>query len=211
MLASVIRAVAAAGGPHAFWYLARASGLCAYLLLCFDVVLGLSVRTRALEPWLTRWRAFDLHQFTGLLVLGLAGLHVVALLGDGYFRFTLSQLLVPLATPYRPLWTALGIIGLYLLAGIVVSFSLRRYIGYRAWRTIHYLTFVAFLAALLHGLFAGTDTAEPWARLLYWITGLGVGGLIYWRFRLHRRPGRLSTLERPARARASASRHVSLV
>jgi sulfoxide reductase heme-binding subunit YedZ len=172
------------GDPsHAFWYLSRAAGLCAFALLTFDVTLGLSVRTRLLEPHLARWRAFDLHQFTGLLALSVAGLHVLALLGDHYIGFRLSQLLVPFTAPYRPVWTALGTLGLYLLGGLVASFYARRLIGYRAWRTIHYATFGAFALALLHGLFAGTDAGTPWARALYLGAGALVTTLALWRFR----------------------------
>lgn len=39
------------------------------------------------------------------------------------------------------------------------------------------LAFLAFALALLHGLFAGTDSRELWARLLYWWTGATVGVL----------------------------------
>ena len=40
---------------------------------------------------------------------------------------------------------------------IYVSFSLRRRIGVRNWRRLHYLTFAVFGAATVHGLAAGTD------------------------------------------------------
>jgi hypothetical protein len=90
------------------------------------------------------------------------GLQVLALLGDHYVGFRLSQLLVPFTVPYRPFWTALGTLGLYLLGGIAASFYVRRLIGNRAWRTIHCATFGAFSLALLRGVFAGTDSGAPW-------------------------------------------------
>ena len=43
------------------------------------------------------------------------------------------------------------------MAVIYVSFSLRRRIGVRNWRRLHYLTFAVFGAATVHGLAAGTD------------------------------------------------------
>ncbi|HVG97796.1 MAG TPA: ferric reductase-like transmembrane domain-containing protein, partial [Chloroflexota bacterium] len=156
---------------HVWWYLSRAAGLCAYVLLTLDVALGLAVRTRRLEPWLARWRAFDLHRFTALLLVAVAALHVLALLGDRYIGFSLPQLLVPFAAPYRPLWTALGVLALYLLLAIVASFFVRRVIGQRAWRRLHYLTFAVFVLALLHGVLAGTDAGTVWGVLLYLSTG----------------------------------------
>ena len=58
---------------------------------------------------------------------------------------------------------------------------MRRHIGYRAWRALHYLTFGLFALAMLHGITAGTDTTEPWAKLIYLGTGAGVAALIAYR------------------------------
>lgn len=157
-----------------FWYLARASGLTAYLLLFLNVVLGLAVRDGTLDARLPRWRTFDLHQFTALLAMALLGLHGGALMADRYVRFTLVDLLVPLAAPYRPLWTALGILAFYLMLVLLVSSYLRQRVGQRTWRAIHYLGFVAFALALGHGVLAGTDTGAIWAEALYWSTGMTV-------------------------------------
>jgi hypothetical protein len=196
-------ALAALGGgdpSRTWWYLSRAAGLCAYVLLTLDVALGLAVRTRRLEPWLARWRAFDLHRFTALLLVAVAALHVLALLGDRYIGFSLPQLLVPFASPYRPLWTALGGLAFYLLLAIVASFFVRRAIGQRTWRRLHYLTFAVFVLALLHGLLAGTDATTGWGAALFLITGGTVGALAWWRFRRAQNPDALAPARpRPAR------------
>ena len=62
---------------------------------------------------------------------------------------------------------AAGQVGFYLMAVVVGSFYLRRHIGQRAWRTLHYLTFLAFVGATVHGIAAGTDSATPGAWWLY--------------------------------------------
>ena len=62
---------------------------------------------------------------------------------------------------------AAGQVGFYLMAIVVGSFYVRRRIGQRAWRTLHYLTFLAFLAATAHGVSAGTDSGTPWAWWMY--------------------------------------------
>ncbi|HEX5503655.1 MAG TPA: hypothetical protein VFW96_13615 [Thermomicrobiales bacterium] len=172
-----------AQGTHAFWYLARAAGLSAYVLLFLTVCLGLGVQLHFLDALLARWRTFDLHEFAALLALGFVALHALALLGDRYTGFTLPQLLVPLASPYRPVWTALGVLAFYLFAAITASFYLRRRIGQRAWRALHYLTYAVFLLALAHGLFAGSDAATSWARALYWGTAAAVAVLTVRRVR----------------------------
>ena len=53
----------------------------------------------------------------------------------------------------------LGQISLYLMAFVVVSFYLKRWISYRLWRTLHYLSFAVFALGLVHGLMSGTDSA----------------------------------------------------
>ena len=168
---------------HTFWYIARAAGFTAYVLLTLTVCFGLLVRTKLMDALVARWRTFDIHQVTALIALAFVGLHIFALLGDHYVGFQLSELLVPFTAPYRPTEVALGIVALYLMIVVVGSFYVRRSIGYETWRTIHYLTFGVFLLALGHGVFAGTDSGEPWARAIYWGTGLVVAALTYWRVR----------------------------
>jgi sulfoxide reductase heme-binding subunit YedZ len=50
---------------------------------------------------------------------------------------------------------------------IYASFSLRRRIGARAWRRLHWATYGVFALATAHGLAAGTDTSHRWALSLY--------------------------------------------
>ncbi len=185
---------------HTFWYISRAAGLTAYLMLFLNVLLGLAVRTRFMDALLARWRSFDLHGFTGLLAMGFLLIHGLSLLGDRYVGFTLPQLLVPLASPYRPVWTAMGVIAFYTVLVVLASSYLKKQLGYRFWRGLHYLSFGAYLLALAHGVFAGTDSGEPWARGLYWSTGLTVLLLTLWRFRGNRQ-GLTARRERPPEGR----------
>ncbi len=50
---------------------------------------------------------------------------------------------------------------------VYVSFALRKRIGQKNWRRLHWATYGIFAAATAHGLFAGTDSAAPWALGLY--------------------------------------------
>jgi DMSO/TMAO reductase YedYZ heme-binding membrane subunit len=50
---------------------------------------------------------------------------------------------------------------------VYVSFALRRLIGTRNWRRLHWATYLIFGAATVHGLAAGTDTPQPWAFAVY--------------------------------------------
>ena len=86
-------------------------------------------------------------------------------------RFSLLDLLIPFRAPYRPLWTGLGSLALYLSVALIASFYLRAVVSRRVWRAFHYVTYLAFLLALVHGLMAGTDTAQPAVYWRYVATG----------------------------------------
>jgi predicted ferric reductase len=166
---------------HSYWYLTRASGLAAYLLLFVSVTLGLSMTGDVLERWLRRYRVYDLHRFLSLLTLIVCVFHALIVLPDEYIGFSVAELLLPFASPYRPEFMALGVFALYLTAFIVGTFYLRRLVGYPAWRLIHYATFGAFTLALVHGIGAGTDTPAAWAQYVYAATALVAFNLLVYR------------------------------
>ena len=145
------------------WYATRLLGLLAYLVITGSVVYGLLLSTGILDAVAHRTVSFTLHQDLSAIGLGLALVHAAMLTLDHSVPFTVAQLVVPLAAPYRPVWVAAGQLALALTVVVIASFSLRRRIGQRRWRTLHHVTFLAFGAATAHGLMAGTDTAAPWA------------------------------------------------
>lgn len=76
---------------------------------------------------------------------------------------------------------------LYLSAVVSFSFWFRSIIGPKAWKYIHYTAFVAYGAALWHGLMIGTDSRTPWLLGLYLFTSLAVVLIIVVRI-TYRRP-----------------------
>jgi methionine sulfoxide reductase heme-binding subunit len=146
-----------------FWLLARASGLTAYALLTATVLMGLTVKSRVVKSA----GAVDLHRFVAFVALGVLGLHGVSLALDRTVHLGTAALVVPGLSPYRPVAVALGVVALELAALLVLSFPLRRRIGIRAWRRLHKLAYLAFVAATVHGLAAGTDSARSWVFALY--------------------------------------------
>ena len=154
-------------GPTTVWYVIRAAGIVAYLLLTLSMAAGLLVRHRALPPGRPRVDAFEVHSFLSLLVLGFASFHAFSLLLDGYIGFSPSQVLLPFTSSYRPISVALGTLTLYLVAVIYGSFWLKRFIGQRGWRTLHYGSFVAFAGATYHGILSGADTSAVWMLAIY--------------------------------------------
>lgn len=155
------------GNPHFFWEVSRASGIVAFGLLWLSTVLGLGITSRAGDALAPRPWVFETHKFTSLLALVFAAGHALALIPDPWTDFRLPDLVVPGLASYRPPAVALGVLGLYGTAVSAASFYVKRRLGHRAWRALHYLTFGAFAAALYHGAFAGTDSGLAWVRWMY--------------------------------------------
>lgn len=149
-----------------FWILARASGLTAYVLLTLSVLAGLTVKSKPFTT-LRLPAVTDLHRFLALLGLGAVAIHGLALVLDTTVEISPAALLVPGLVPYRPLWSALGVLAANLMALIYVSFALRKRIGMKNWRRLHFATYAVFALATTHGLAAGTDSAQPWVLWLY--------------------------------------------
>ncbi len=166
---------------QAMWYVTRAAGLISYLLLWLSTVWGLAVTNKMLDPVLHRAFTYDFHQFLSLLAIGFVILHVVVLLADKYLPFSVAQILVPFAAPYRPMWVGIGTIGLYLTLLVSITFYIRRWIGQKTFRVIHLASYLAFIGAALHGLFAGTDSPLPTVQAMYAITSLLVVFLTVYR------------------------------
>jgi sulfoxide reductase heme-binding subunit YedZ len=150
-----------------FWIVARAAGFTAYLLLTGSVLAGLVVKSRPFGRALRPATAVDLHRTIALLALGALAVHATALVLDSTVEIGVGALLVPGFAPYRPLWTGLGVVAAELMVIVYTSFSVRRLIGYAAWRRLHWLAYVLFALATAHGLKSGSDSSREWALALY--------------------------------------------
>ncbi len=179
-------APAALAAGRTLWYLTRTTAVAAYVTLTLSVMLGLlrSIARASVEP--VSWMVDELHAFIATLAgLCVAG-HLLTIRLDDYVTYTWHSLLVPGNGPYRPTGVNLGIFAFYLLVLLLLSSWLRRYIPYRMWRLVHYLSFVAFVLVTLHGWLAGSDNGEPWMRAVYVGGAAGVAYLTL--MRLFARP-----------------------
>jgi sulfoxide reductase heme-binding subunit YedZ len=150
-----------------FWILARASGLTAYVLITLSMVAGLVVKSRPFGRAVKAASVVDVHRFLTILALGAVAIHATALVLDSTVHMALAALAVPGISTYRPLWTGLGVVAADLAVLIWISFPLRKRIGMRVWRKLHWATYGVFALATAHGLMAGTDASRPWAFNLY--------------------------------------------
>ena len=149
------------------WYATRITALLSYLALSASTIYGLLLSTKLLDRVAHRPISFTLHQDLAGIGVALALVHAAVLMIDRSVPYTPYELVVPFAGPYRPLWVGIGQITMGLALLVLLSFYVRKRIGTRSWRTIHYLSFVAFAGATVHGLMAGSDTSAGWVYAGY--------------------------------------------
>lgn len=182
-----------------FWLLARASGLTAYAMLTLSVLAGLVIKSRPFR--LLRPAAVtDLHRILALLGLGALAGHAVALVLDTTVHVSVAGLFVPGLISYRPVWTSLGILAGELMLLVYASFSVRKRIGVKNWRRLHWVTYGLFGLATVHGLAAGTDSSRPWVFGIYVTAVATIAAATAWRILVPPTPAR--TRRRPDAARA---------
>jgi sulfoxide reductase heme-binding subunit YedZ len=146
----------------ALWYFARGSGLVTLVLLTVVVALGIGARSGRTAFGLPRFAVNLLHRNAALLAVVMLTGHLVSLLFDPYAQLRLFDLVLPFAGRYRPLWQGLGTLAFDLILAIVATSLLRRRIGARVWRVVHWSAYLCWPVALLHGLGTGTDNGTWW-------------------------------------------------
>jgi len=163
------------------WVFERLFAFLAYFAMAGSVIYGLLLSTKLLDAIAHRPITFTLHQDLASIGLGFAGIHGALLGLDKSMPFSIAQIAVPGLAPYSPIWVAAGQITFYLMLVVVGSFYARRRIGQRAWRLLHYVTFLAFVGATAHGLVAGTDSGSAWAWWIYVASTVAVVFLFVYR------------------------------
>jgi methionine sulfoxide reductase heme-binding subunit len=156
----------AASGPSAYWYLTRGSGAVAMLLLTLALALGVLDVKRLSTPTWPRFVVDGLHRSVSLLAVAFLAVHVLTSVLDSFTSIPLTDAFIPFIGSYRPFWLGLGAVALDLLVAVTVTSLLRRRLGYRGWRAIHWLAYGSWPVALLHGLGTGSDVRQAWMLLL---------------------------------------------
>jgi sulfoxide reductase heme-binding subunit YedZ len=154
-------------GPSAYWYLTRATGFVSLVVLTAVVVLGVlgSLGVSGGSRW-PRFAIGTLHRDLSLLVIVLIAIHVVTTVLDGFAPINLVAAVIPFVSPYRPVWLGLGALAFDSMVALVITSLLRRRLGYRAWRAVHWLAYASWPVAVLHGLGTGSDSKQAWALAL---------------------------------------------
>lgn len=160
------------------WMTIRGSGVVAFALLSAATIWGLLISTKMLSKVMRAKPLTWFHESLAIAALVATAVHVFVLSIHSFLDFTWTEILVPGASNWRAGAVALGTVSLYGLVIIVGSFYIKKHIGQKMWRTIHFASLGVFLASLLHGVTAGTDTRTPVMLGLYVGTAAVVALLI---------------------------------
>jgi DMSO/TMAO reductase YedYZ heme-binding membrane subunit len=151
---------------HAYWYATRASGVVSLMLLTGVVALGVAGSLRLRSDRWPRFLVTGLHRNLTLLTLVFLTGHIVTTLLDSFTPIGLRDAFIPFLASYRPIWLGFGAVALDLLLALTVTSLLRARIGYRTWRSLHWLAYAAWPVALAHGLGTGSDARFGWLQAL---------------------------------------------
>lgn len=170
------------------WTVAKASGFVATLLLVGSMSVGIISSTKLAKSKFHAGDMFEVHRIAGYLMLVAIGVHMVGLLADDYINFSLSSVLVPGVSEYRPVAVGVGIIAAYMSLVVAFSFDIKRWLGTKFWRVTHMLSYPLLAMALVHGVLAGTDTGSVGTQVFYYGSGFLVLMLTIYRI-MTPRPG----------------------
>jgi DMSO/TMAO reductase YedYZ heme-binding membrane subunit len=154
-------------GSKTAWYLTRSAGVVAYILLAASTIWGILLSSKIIKEAVPAALALATHNILSWLAIAFTGGHVISLLFDTYFSYTVADLLIPFIGPFRPGWVGMGVIAMYVMLLTTFSFYVRKQIGQKWWRRLHFLTFAAYALVTVHGFMAGTDSGNPGMRLMY--------------------------------------------
>jgi methionine sulfoxide reductase heme-binding subunit len=163
------------------WYASRGAGVVSLILLTGVVVLGTGSAMRWQTASWPRFLTTGLHRNLALATLIFLALHIVTAVVDPFTALGWEAAIIPFSSPYRRLWLGLGVVAIWLLLAIVVTSLLRPLFGYAAWRMIHWLTYLMWPIALIHGIGTGTDPRFAWMLAIEAVCIGSVVAALAWR------------------------------
>ena len=163
------------------WAFGRASGVVALILFTATLVLGIITRSGRPLPGIPRFSVSLVHRNVSLVALVFLVLHVGTLMLDSYAKLNLTDVVIPFMGAFKPLWQGLGTVAFDLVIAIVVTGLLRRRIGVKAFRFVHWFTYVMWPVAVLHAIGNGTNGTSAWFLLIAVGSGVVVLAAVIWR------------------------------
>ncbi|TYP75522.1 ferric reductase [Paenibacillus methanolicus] len=156
-----------------WWEAMRALGLLSFAAITAGICLGILY---SLPFWSApvKKRLYKTHAALAIdgAALGLG--HGMLTVIDTYVPYSWSELLIPFTASYRPVLSGLGTLSFYALVLIILSTDLRGKLKRPLWFALHLSAYPAFVMALVHGFFMGTDSGSLAAQWFYALSACSV-------------------------------------
>jgi predicted ferric reductase len=165
----------------ALWYASRATGVVSLVLLSAVMVIGILVNRQGRLPGLPRFAVLGLHRNLSLLAVVFVALHVISAVLDSFVSINLAAAVIPFVSSYEPFWLGLGAVSLDLMAALILTSLLRRFIGRRTWRAVHWLAYASWPVAVAHSIGSSKDLQNGALLGLAVACILAVAGALAWR------------------------------
>jgi len=159
-----------------WWFMTRASGLVAWLMLTASVLWGIVFSTKAFPNQRRPKWLLSVHRWLAAMTIWFVAIHLVSLIADSYVSFNLVDVAVPYATDWKPGAVALGIVAMWLLLGVEATSLMMKRLPRKVWHGIHFTSYLVFWLTSLHAAFAGTDATSP----IYQVTAAASIAAIVW-------------------------------
>lgn len=151
---------------HFWWYLARSSGITAWVLLVASLVMGTMASGRLTDRSGSRRWLLDLHPWVSGLALSAVVLHILAIVADSYVKISLQQAVVPFTSPWRSSAVAWGAIAFWLMVAVQGTSLIRNSMPKKFWHGIHMSSYVLAVLATLHAVLTGSDVHNRFVTIL---------------------------------------------
>jgi DMSO/TMAO reductase YedYZ heme-binding membrane subunit len=139
------------------WYISRATGVVALLLLTAVMMIGILINRQGRLPGLPRFAVTNLHRNLSLMAVVFIVIHVVTAVLDGYVSIPLVSGIIPFTSGYEGFWLGLGAISFDLMLALIVTSLIRGRLSRRLWKAVHWLAYASWPIAFAHSIGSSTD------------------------------------------------------
>lgn len=164
------------------WYTTRATGIVTLVLFTLVVALGTLVSNRIGGTMVGRFELNELHRSISIVAMVFLLIHVLTTIIDSYVSTGVISIVVPMISQYKRVGVALGAVSFDLIVAVWLSSIMKSRIENRSWRFIHWFSWLAFAASIVHAYMTGTDTKSGAGLLLVIACSLTVIGAALWRY-----------------------------
>jgi predicted ferric reductase len=164
------------------WYTTRATGIVTLVLFTLVVSLGTFVANRIGGTYVGRFELNELHRSVSMVAIVFLAFHVVTTVLDSYVPTGVLSIFVPMTSSYKRLAITFGAVALDLILAVWISSLLKVRIANRSWRFIHWFSWLAFVAAVVHALLAGTDSRSGIGLVAVIACAAVVTAAAFWRY-----------------------------